>query len=218
MASKENKNNERRQKTRKVFEAKKLPFREDFPYPGGEKVLKDADARCKRAVASILITQLASSFYEGDRDSDNIEIINRYLDMFGVAKSLLPIEKKMLEGKVSREQLQKITWTYEAFWALVWSLGMVDDISDASKMCNFNEAINIVRECMDFDEFKSKCKPRSDEEILDMRDLYFCYSQLVDENQNEFESSSNSLNAEAVRERLRGLEWILNKEKDWFEL
>ena len=218
MASKDQESIERRERTKKILLQKNIPYDEKIPLTENAKSVKDIDTRCKRAIASLLVIQVASSFYEGDRDSDNIEIIQRYLSMLDAEKSLLALEKKMLEGKLPKEQLLSITWKYEAYWSLIWSLGLIDDISDASKTCDFNTAISIVRECLEYDEFKSKCKVRSDEEILDMKDFYLCYHKTILACEDEQAVRKLKLNPDVVRERLRGLEWLFSKQKDWFEI
>ncbi|MBR0155107.1 MAG: DUF4272 domain-containing protein [Treponema sp.] len=218
MASKDLECVERREKTKKILSSKNIPIDESTALTETVKPAKDFDSMCKRAIASLLVIQLASSFYEGDRDSDNIEIIKRYLSMLDVEKSLLTLEKKMLEGKLTKEQLLSVTWKYEAYWSLVWSLGLIEDIADASKTCDFNTAISLVRDCLEYDEFKSKCKMRPESEILEMKDLYFCYYKAICAAGDEQEVRKLKLNPDVVKERLKGLEWIFSKQKDWFEI
>ena len=61
-------------------------------------------------------------------------------------------------------------WAYEAYWALCWSLGLVEDIKDGSKLCDCEKAISFVMDNSSLEEFESKCHLRSVAEILDIGD------------------------------------------------
>lgn len=102
--------------------------------------------------------------------------------------------------------------------AICWILGLVDDISDGGMTCDCDSAIRFVLSTSSFEDFKSKCKLRSKEEILDMEDLYFRYEWAINENKINLNASIGNLNSSNVRERYRGLKWALSNEDDWYNL
>ena len=56
-----------------------------------------------------------------------------------------------------------------------------NDITDASSICDCNKAYSFISNSKDYENFKSKCKMSTIEEILDMLDLYFRYDWAVTE-------------------------------------
>ena len=106
-------------------------------------------------------------------------------------------------------------WSYECYWSLVWALGLIDDIKDASGICDCKKAGSIVYDCKNYDEFKSKCKLRDIEEILDMLDLYYRYHWACVEKRIKPDTIIGSLDSEVVWERRRGLEWLVSDMEDW---
>lgn len=209
---------DRRQKTKAVVVKAGIDFNDELSLVERFKTTKNIDDRCKRAIASLYVIQLASSLFEGDRDPDNFDIIKRYIKIFDVEKALLREEKKVLSGKMPFTELTNINWSYESFWVVLWSLGLIEDISDATVVCERSVGLASVRDCMDYNEFKSKCNMRSDAEVLDMLDLYYCYYYAINANQENSSVKIGKLNADVVKARLRGLEWLVRREKDWFEL
>ena len=97
-------------------------------------------------------------------------------------------EKRIIDGTYSEQDAIDMDWAYEIYWAICWCLGLVDDIKDASKVCNCNMAISFVMNSKSFEEFKSKCNMRSISEILDMQDLYLRYNWAINEKKINKES------------------------------
>lgn len=110
-------------------------------------------------------------------------------------------------------------WAYETFWAIFWALGFVDDISDASKLCDCLQAIQLIANNNSIEEFKNKCKLRDVEEILDMLDLYYRYHWVTVEKMfiNPKANIGNLIPSNVV-ERRRGLEWLISPKEDWYEI
>lgn len=99
-----------------------------------------------------------------------------------------------------------------------WALGLVEDISDASNICDCNYAIKLFNESNSYEDFKSKCKLREVNEILDMLDLYYRYHWACVEKRIKPETSIGNLNSSVVIERRRGLEWIIREIQDWYDI
>ncbi len=179
--------------------------------------LKSLDEICKKALASFLIIQLACDINNGQYE-ESVEIISKLLEKFNVTDCLNKKEQKILDGTYEMQDAIDIDWEYETYWSLVWALWLVEDISDATDVCDCNYAIQLFNESNSYEEFKSKCKLRDINEILDMLDLYYRYDWACVEKRVEPETSIGNLNPSVVVERRRGLEWLISEAQDWYDI
>lgn len=211
---------ERKEKTEKKLEQLGIAYNPYLPLleDAGEVKLKPFEAICARAVACLISTQLGCDVHNNDYDESKKFFEDLLEEAYHVKGALLPKEKKLFDGTYSGQDVVDVVWTYEAYWALVWALGMIDDISDASQICDCDTAIHLVSDCKSFDEFKGLCRLRSVDEILDMLDLYYRYHWACTEKRLNPNTSTGKLNPEVVVERRRGLEWLFSEEKDWFAI
>lgn len=210
---------ERKERTEKLLAEKGIGINPHLPFieSASDIELKDLDDICKRAVAALLSTQAAIELNEQHSD-DAASFIN-LMEHFGVKASLNSKEKKLLDGSASQQELTDIVWEYECYWSLVWALGLIEDISDASAICDCLTAIRLVSKCSDFEDFKSKCKIRSKDEILDMLDLYYRYHWAVVQHEHIDSSCPvGELSGDVVFERRRGLEWLICDTEDWYDI
>lgn len=180
-----------------------------------EVSLKGVDEVCHRAIASLLVIQIACDIGKDDEE-ESVKLFSQLLEKFGVRDNLNATEQKLLDGTYSEQDVTKVAWTYEAYWSLVWALGLIDDIMDASVICDCKVAIDLVNNCETYDEFKGKCKIRDIEEILDMLDIYYNYDWACTEQRIRPKTKIGKLNPDVVSERRRGLEWLISEEDDWF--
>lgn len=210
---------DRKERTEKLLAEKGIGINPNLPLieSADDITLKSTDDICKRAVAALLSTQAGIELNEQHPD-DAASFVN-LMEHFGVKDSLNSKEKKLLDGSASQQDLTDIVWEYECYWSLVWALGLIDDISEASSICDCLTAIRLVSKCSDLDDFRSKCKLRSKDVILDMLDYFYrCHWAVV---QNENIDSScpvGDLNGDVVFERRRGLEWLICDTEDWYDI
>ena len=184
-----------------------------------EAKLKDIDTICKRAIACLISIQLSCDLRNPDADiNQSLEICNRFIDAYGVRDYLLDIEKRLYNNTYTEQDINDMDWAYEDYWALLWALGLIDDIKDASIICDCQKAIDITLSCKTYQEFRNKCKLRNIEEILDMLDLYYRYHWACVEKRINNNGSIGNLDPEVVVERRRGLEWLISPEKDWYDI
>lgn len=182
------------------------------------RYLKDFDTICKKAIASLLIIQVACDI-NNNRDVDYaIDVTNKLLDKYGVKDFLNSKEKRIMDKSYTAQDAIDMDWEYETYWSLCWVLGLVDDISDGESICDCGAAIGFVLNSMSVDDFKSKCRLRSKEEILDMEDLYFRYVWAINEKKVNPTASIGNLNSSIVIERYRGLKWVLSDTDDWYDM
>ena len=183
-----------------------------------EKIeLKNIDDICKKAISSLISIQIACDIRNGQY-KESLDFFLPLLKKFDVEKYLNSKERRIIDGTYSNQDVIDMDWAYEIYWAICWCLGLVNDIKDASKVCDCNIAISLVMNSNSVEEFKSKCSIRTISEILDMQDLYFRYNWAINEKKVNSNSNIGNLNASNVIERRRGLEWIISSENDWYDI
>lgn len=209
----------RRNKSNEIIKSMNILCNENLPCieSSDEIKVKSLDDIIKRALCSFLLIQLACDVNNGVY-SESLDIIKKLLDKFNVSDSLNIKEKKLLEGTYTMQDAIDVAWEYEAYWSLVWALSLVDDIKDASNICDCQYAIKLFNECNSYEEFKNKCKLRDVNEILDMLDLYYRYHWACVEKQINPSTEIGSLDSGVVMERRRGLEWLISSENDWYNI
>ena len=211
---------ERKEKTIERLKQENIDYIDWLPaVESSEDVkLKSLDEICSRAIASLLAIQVACDINSKADYEESKNYFETLLDVFGVRDKLLPKEKKLFDGTYTDQDAVDVTWTYESYWSLVWALGLIDDITDAGNICDTQIATSLVSKSKNFDDFKSKCKLRNIEEILDMVDLFFRYNWATTEYRLTKNANIGSLNDEIVTERRRGLEWLISSENDWYDI
>ena len=178
--------------------------------------LRDKMDICRRALACFYVIQVACDINNNNYD-ESLEFFVPLLEKLDLMKELNDKEKAILDGSYRPQDVYDLDWAYEAYWALCWAMGLVDDITDAEDICDCDEAIDFAR-VESVEEFAEKCELRSKEEILDMLDLYFRYNWAVNHARVDSEASIGDLNPSVIIERRRGLEWIVSDEDDWYDL
>lgn len=179
--------------------------------------MKSMDAICKRAIAALLSTQIAYDISEQQYDS--VQFFIDLMKKFGVSDVLNEKETHLVTGRFDQQDVVDVVWEYECFWAIAWALGLVEDISDASQICDCEKAIHLVGDCDSYEAFCRNCKLCDIEEILDMLDLYYRYHWACVQNMHVDKNLPiGDLNMEVVFERRRGLEWLISQENDWHEI
>lgn len=214
------KNIERREKSNKKIKQMGIACLESLPILDEDMdlYLKSLDDICKRAIASLLSIQIACDINAGNDYEESNEILSNLLKEYKVEDCLNPKEKRLFNGEYTQQDTIDVTWTYESYWSLVWALGLIEDISLPNEICDCEKAIKLVSEAKSFDEFKTKCKLRDVEEILDMLDLHYRYHWACVEKRINPNTPIGELNPEVVTERRRGLEWLFSEEDDWFDI
>ena len=182
-----------------------------------EVALKTKEEICMRAMACFFVIQIACDIGNGAYE-ESMEYFAPVIDKFGVTEAMNSKEKRILDGTYSMQDAIDMDWAYEAYWALCWCLGLVDDIRDAGNVCDCEKAIEIAKSCDSVEDLVQKSKLRSKEEILDMLDLYVRYNWAINEEKVNPEASTGDLDGSIVIERRRGLEWVVSEIADWYDL
>ena len=191
-----------------------LPLRESSK----EAKLKSFEEICDRAIACLLSIQLAEDIHNEQGYEESKELFLSLLEKYEASDCLLEKEKRLFDGTYSEQDVIDVCWTYEAYWSLVWALGLVEDISYPNDICDVERAIKLVGDTDGKAAFKAQCKLRGIEEILDMLDLHYRYHWATEEKRLRPETEIKDLNPDVLMERRRGLEWLISEESDWFDI
>ena len=190
----------------------KLPAIEDSKTAN----FKSVDDLGKKAIATLLTIQLASDALNSLFDESK-PYFEKLINSFDVSSYLDDKEKRIFSGDYTRQNLLDESWLYEAYWSLVWALGLTNDMSPSS-ICDVRTAINFVNKYDDYESFKKSFRPRDKEEILDMLDLYYRLNWAITEKRLSPDTQIGNLDPEVVIERRRGLEWIISEEFNWDDI
>ncbi len=211
---------QRKRKSIEFLSELRIDYSDDLPVieDSSEVRLKDVDFICKKAISTLLIIQVAHDALNKEFEKSK-SMLDIEFELFGVEDYLNKKEKELWNGKFTKQKLIDITWEYETYWALIWALGIIseDEIIIPNDTMDYIKAIKIVSKCKSYDEFKSKIKIRSIEEILDMLDLYYRYNWATVENKIRFKNPLK-IKHEVVVERRKGLEWLVSDISDWDEI
>ena len=185
--------------------------------------MKSLDDICKRAIASLITIQVACDINTGidiksEEYKESFDFIKSLYKKYGVEDCLNSKEQRIIDGTYSRQDALDMDWEYETYWAICWCLSLVDDIKDGGELCDCEKAISFVMSASSYEDFKSKCKLRSLDEILDMYDLYYRYNWAINNVQVNPNTNIGNLDPSNVIERRRALEWVITDMKDWYDL
>lgn len=217
MKTKNKKN--RRMKNNKYLNSNGITFNEELLCCVNDEdvKIKSIDEICKRALASLLTIQIACDI-NNKNYKESLKHFSPLYKEFNVENCLNSKEQRIIDGTYTDQDLIDMDWEYEAYWSICWCLGLIGDIKNANVLCDCSKAISFVAKASSFEDFKNKCNLRTLDEILDMQDLYYRYNWAINDCNIHPNTVSSSLNYSNVKERRRGLEWIISSEKDWYDL
>ncbi|MCM3039440.1 DUF4272 domain-containing protein [Paenibacillus motobuensis] len=191
-----------------------IPYLESMPElpSAAECNWKTPEEIARRATALLIVIQYACDVAQGEELGESKDFIINLLQKFGVEEQLTNKERELLQDENPTNQAAiNITWQYEAYWALIWALGLVEKLDFPDQVCDCDYAIKVVSECDSFDDFYRKTSMRSQEEILDEADrIYRLHWACVDSRIHGQEAPAG-MNESIVMERRRGLFWMIGR-------
>lgn len=180
--------------------------------------IRTADEIANRAVACLLTVQVACDAAGGRTGlKKSRKFFGEKLAEFGVEGFLTRKERRIFNDKCTAQEFCNMTWKYEAYWVLLWALGIVEKLDYPSEVCDCEVAINAVSDCSGMDEFMAKVRLRSISEILDEADLIFRYDWACVDARIHGDEAPAGLNPDVVFERHCGLNWLIDTvgAQDW---
>ncbi len=110
------------------------------------------------------------------------------------------------------------TWRVEALWALLWSLGLVDDMPYPTDTCEMETLHAVMAESKYVEQFLGSLSLRSKSEILDEVDkIYRIHWAVVDARLNG-KNPPDNLNPSVVYERHYVLSWLVWYADEWDDI
>lgn len=204
---------ERKQKSIEILKANKVPYIEGLPLIEdiNDIEVRSAEEIAKRAIACLISTQVACDINSGENIEESKEFFQGILDKYGVREELTDNEKKVIFGNLENQEVINMVWKYEAYWTLIWALGIVDKLEYPSQICDCNFAIHSVVDYEDFNDFMKTVKLRSIDEILDEADLIYRYNWACVDARIHGKNAPAGLDSGVVFERHWGLNWLIGK-------
>lgn len=211
---------ERRNKTIEKLKKEGVMINENLPLlPSSEEVsFKSETEIMNRIIAAFTAIQVACSIRNGEDYEQAVKYMFQFMEKCKGDKAyLLDKERRILENNYSKQDVVDIIWTYESVFTLMWAIGYKADKYelDVSKICSGDAVIFDMREIANGTNFIPNLKK---EKVLNVLDLFYCYHWACVEKQIHPETPIGNIDYEVVVERRRALEWLINDEKDWFNI
>lgn len=180
-----------------------------------EVQVRSAEDIAKRAIACLWVIQVACDLNNDQYDDETHEFVLDVLAKMQVLDALTEKEQAILKRDVSEQDVVNMVWKYEAYWVLLWALGIADELHYPDNIIDCDFAVQAVTSCETFDAFMSKVKLREIEEILDQADLIYRYDWACVDARLKQQQAPAQLNSSIVVERHGALNWLIQLDSDW---
>ncbi|MBQ6654123.1 MAG: DUF4272 domain-containing protein [Erysipelotrichaceae bacterium] len=180
-----------------------------------------------RAVVTTIMSHLAFYMFDEDYRERYLNDHESELRKFKVYDDLFEEEKKILNEDYSECRCNQMSWQYQAAITLLWILGLVDSIDDASEPKEVQDEIDdlylMVTKYESIDSLIEKCRLRDKEELADICELYWHYHWSIRDaarlnyyklTEEERKRILNTVSSDVVPERRKALEWAVYSEED----
>lgn len=210
----------RRERSIEILKAHNVPYIAHLPViETADKVrVRTAEEIAGRAVACLFAVQIACDAAGGRGNLKKTrKFFSEKLTEFGVEGFLTHKEQKVFRDKCTSQEYCTMTWKYEAYWVLLWALGIVSKLDYPAQACDCDFAINAVASCDGMGAFMERVRLRDIDEILDEADLIFRYDWACVDARIHGDEAPAGLNPDVVYERHCGLNWLIDSDgaDDW---
>ncbi|MGZ7443203.1 DUF4272 domain-containing protein [Paenibacillus sp. TH7-28] len=213
---------ERKQRNLAYLKEKQIPYLEHLPElpPLSELKVKSREEIARRAAALLIAIQYACDVAQESDQAESKAFVTGLLDQFGVADELTEAERDLLEqAEPARQDAINLTWQYEAYWALLWALRVVDSLDFPDHTCDCDFAIQAVSSCGGFAEFLERTSLRRPEEILDEADKIYRLHWACVNDRIQGREPAGGLSESVVMERRRALFWMIGyRDEAWDDI
>lgn len=208
---------QRKQESILKLKTKAIPYIDWLPHieSSDDVIPRSAEHIAKRAIACLLMIQVACDLDRDQFDQETEDFIVDLLNKFEVADELTVKEKNILNRSAAQQDIVNMIWKYEAYWVLLWALGIVDELKYPDEIADCDFAIEVVSRCRSLQEFMQQVKLRNIEEILDEADLIYRYDWACVDARLKQQNAPTNLNASIVLERHGALNWLIQADADW---
>lgn len=203
---------ERKQRIEKHCAAKNIPTCESLVLlPSADEVLP----RPAREIAerAYVVTVLAA---RAERNGLSAAEARQMLTDNGMLDHLTPEEEVFLAQTEPTDHTRaQFSWRYEAVAALLWSLGMLNELPYPSKICDVPAVAKLAAGLRD-PMLKEQLSLRDLDEILDEADKHYRYHWAAVSARLEEKPAPADLDEGVIVERRHALHWVLRlKYEEW---
>ncbi|RPE47217.1 uncharacterized protein DUF4272 [Acinetobacter sp. BIGb0102] len=208
---------QRKQESILKLKTKAIPYIDWLPHieSSDDVIQRSAEHIAKRAIACLLMIQVACDLDRDQFDQETEDFIVDLLNKFEVVDELTVKEKNILNRSAAQQDIVNMIWKYEAYWVLLWALGIVHELKYPDEIADCDFAIEVVSRCRSLQEFMQQVKLRDIEEILDEADLIYRYDWACVDARLKQQNAPANLNASIVLERHGALNWLIQADADW---
>ena len=204
---------ERKNRSIAILVSQGVPYIEHLPfrYETEEVTPRDKKEVIERAVCSFASIMCALSISKGEYSEEDRVYAEDFLsEKYNALELLTPMEQQVIAGTISEAGAINAVWKYEAVWALLWALGIAEELSLPSEICDCDLVMGTMRRFKGLDDFMEHTTLRPLEEILQALDLHYRYHWAA-VNARVNGSDPAGIDEEVVMERRAGLEWLCCK-------
>lgn len=208
---------QRKQESILKLQAQSIPYIEWLPHieSADEVIARSAESIAKRAIACLIMIQVACDLNNQQFDEETKNFIVDLLNKFEVFDELTLKEQSLLNQEFSQQDIVNMIWKYEAYWVLLWALGIVKELGYPDTIADCDFAVQVVSGCDSFDEFMQQVELKSVDEILDQADLIYRYDWACVDARLKQQDAPENMNASVVVERHGALNWLIQRDGDW---
>ena len=205
---------ERKNKSIEILVSQGVPYIDHLPlrYETEEVTPRDKKEVIERVACSFASIMCALSIGKKEyTEQDRVYMTQDFLsNKYHALELLTPMEQQVIAGTISEAGAINAVWKYEAVWALLWALGIVEELSLPSEICDCDLVMGTMRRFKGLDDFMAHTTLRPIEEILQALDLHYRYHWTT-VNARIYGSDLAGLDEDIVMERRAGLEWLCCK-------
>ena len=205
---------ERKNRSIEILQTQNVPFIEHLPlrYETNEVIPRDKKEVIERLACSFTSIMCALSISKGEyTDEDREYMTQDFLSAkYHALELLTPMEQQVIAGTISEAGAINAVWKYEAVGALLWALGVVEELSFPNQICDCDLVMGTMERFKNLDDFMANTTLRPMEEILQALDLHYRYHWAA-VNARVNGSDPAGIDEGIVMERRAGLEWLCCK-------
>ena len=205
---------ERKNRSIEILQAQNVPFIEHLPlrYETEEVTPRDKKEVIERVACSFSSIMCALSITKNKyTEEDRVYMTQDFLSAkYHALELLTPMEQQVIAGTISEAGAINAAWKYESIWALLWALGVVEELSFPNQICDCDLVMGTMERFKNLDDFMANTTLRPMEEILKALDLHYRYHWAA-VNARVNGSDPAGIDEGIVMERRAGLEWLCCK-------
>ena len=149
---------ERKNRSIEILQTQNVPFIEHLPlrYETNEVIPRDKKEVIERIACSFTSIMCALSIGKNEYTEEDREYMTQdFLSArYGALDLLTPKEQKIISGNnVSEAEAINAAWKYESIWALLWALGVVEELSFPNQICDCDLVMGTMERFKNLDDF-----------------------------------------------------------------